>query len=205
MIRAFIAIDLPNQTQEKIGQITHNFVKQFPQVRWELPEKMHITLAFLGALPDDKVNSVRPLLHHIAQNHTPFELTITDLSYFYKKHEDSLVYLDVVDREKNLQMLYRTLQKELENDQYSLPQRFTPHVTIGKLKRLRFPHEVKKILYDLAKFEIPQIENFSVTSIGLFESIYSKDVNTTRYKTIEIFPLSLSREGSGTESKSPVV
>ena len=190
MIRAFLAITPPPQIKSNIAHIIKRLHTQFPFVRWENPQKVHLTLAFLGALSQEKLVKLRTVLKDITREVLPFELTVTNLSYFHKKHADSIVFLNVEDRTKALRSVYRTLMTQLTEERIFLPQRLAPHITIGRVKRTRFPHEVKNILHELSKVQDTTIERFTVDAIDLYESLYSKEVNTTQYRILQSFQLS---------------
>lgn len=189
MIRAFIAITPTNDVRAKIGDAVKNLRSKFPNVRWEDPNKLHLTLAFLGAVREEKVKLIKGALQTITQEHFTFQLKIDGLSYFYKKHQDSIIFLDVEDYGA-LRELYSTLKAKLKEIGLFLP-RLTSHITMGRVKRMNFPHERKQILSQIIKEKIPSIGEFSVRSIHLYESLYSKKINTTQYRLLQSFPFRL--------------
>ena len=50
VIRAFIAIHLPEEIARQLGQVLDELKKQLPTapVRWVSPENIHLTIKFLG-------------------------------------------------------------------------------------------------------------------------------------------------------------
>jgi len=47
--RLFIGINLPTATKRQLSTITRKLVVQYPQIKWEDKDKLHITLKFLGS------------------------------------------------------------------------------------------------------------------------------------------------------------
>ena len=193
-MRVFVAISPPEETKTVIGQLIADLRKNFPQVKWEDPEKLHLTLAFLGMLVDEKVNTLKDILREATPNFRAFELEIGDLSYFYKKHDDSIIYLDVVDRSGELKNFYQTLRHTLLERDIFLPDRIDPHISIGRVKRVRKVHVVKDILVDISRSEIPHIGNFIVNSANVYHSLFSRDDNSSNYHLLQSSHFSNSDE-----------
>lgn len=193
-MRVFIAISPPEETKSKISKLINSLKSKFPLIKWEAPEKIHLTLAFLGVMSEEKVDDLKNVLKNSTQNFESFELEITALSYFYKKHEDSIIYLDVVDRSGELKTFYRQLRRLLLEHDIFLPERLTPHISIGRLKRKRHIHEIKKILVDIARAQIPPIGSFHVGSINLYRSLFSKADNSSNYQLLQSSHFSNSDE-----------
>lgn len=188
-MRVFIALSLPNELRQKIGEEIRDVTARFPMVTWDDPEKYHITLAFFKFLAEPEFVYVRETLRDLAREYPPFTLSVAGLGYFHKRHEDSIVFMDVIDQDKALAALYKQLKLELDREKLFLRERVELQIRIGRLRRTRFPHEGKRILADLAKNEINPIGEFQVRALDIYESLYSRDKNDTRYQLIESFPL----------------
>ena len=190
-MRCFIAIAPPQDTCSKIGTLIDQLKSEFPLVtksdlvKWEDESKVHITLAFLGILSPDKVNDLRHTLREVTKQFKAFELHIGKSSYFYKKHEDSIIYLDVEDRSKKLRNFYQALRRELLDKYISLPERLILHISIGRLKRRRHAHEAKQILTEIGRREIEPTGSFKVESINLYQSLYSKKNSSSNYRLLQ--------------------
>lgn len=191
MTRVFLAITPSIEIRQEISRIINILKNKFPDISWENPEKAHLTLVFFGAINNEKLSAVKSVLSDITKAQKKFELTIDNLSYFYKKHEDSIVLFDIKDQEELLRNFYQNLKEQLREKEISIRERISLHLTIGRLKRKRYPHEVKHILNQLLKEEIKPVGNFSVGEIFLYESLYSKNLNTTEYRLLQNFPLEL--------------
>lgn len=189
MTRAFIAINPPDDVKLEIGSLINELKNKFPAINWENPQKIHLTLAFLGHIQDEKVEIVKKHLAEVVKNYYEFPLEISQLSYFYKKHEDSIIFLEVKDETKLLQNLFKELRLSLEKKNIALPSRLKTHITIGKLRRQRYPHEVKKKLQTILTEEVKPIGKFTVRKIDLYESLYSKNLNTSEFRLLQSFPL----------------
>lgn len=188
-MRAFIAITPLNELRHKIGEEVKDLTRKFPTITWDGPEKYHLTLAFFKFLTPPELAFVREVLRDLTHDYTPFTLSVGGLSYLHKRHEDSIVFIDVQDTNKSLGALYKQLKLMLEKERLFLRERVELQIRIGRLRRTRYIHESKRILADLAKNEINPIDEFEVQALDVYESLYSRDENDTRYQLIESFPL----------------
>ena len=67
MIRLFVALDLPDAARDALAALEPD-----PDVWRRLPpEQLHVTLAFLGARPEQDVDTVRPILEAEAGGPAP--------------------------------------------------------------------------------------------------------------------------------------
>lgn len=188
-MRVFVAISPPTEIVSKISELINVLHKDFPLVKWENSEKLHLTLAFLGMLAEEKVNTLKDVLRETAPKFRTFELEIGELSYFYKKHDDSIIYLDVIEKNGEFRNFYRTLRKALLERDIFLPERLDLHITIGRVKRVRHVHVVKDILVNVARKQIPPVGTFNVSSIGVYHSMFSKEGRTSNYRLLHSSPL----------------
>ena len=190
-MRVFIAISLPTDIKEGISSQTDPLKTQFPRVKWEQPNKLHITLAFLGKIDKGRLEDLKTGIAEVTKNSQAFNLTVLNgLSYFYKRHADSIIFINVQDPNHKLKTFYQKLQKSLKSIGFFLPERLSPHITVGRLKRIRFPNERKRILADIAKVEPRPLGEFVVKALDLYESLYSLEKSTSQYKLIKAFTLS---------------
>ncbi|MDO8504104.1 MAG: RNA 2',3'-cyclic phosphodiesterase [bacterium] len=195
-LRTFIAIDPPAETKEEIAKIIETLKKKSlsqtasRRIIWEDPQKFHFTLVFLGHIPQEKMEVAANVAREVAQNFPKFTLTGGSSSYFLKEKGslDSVIFLNILDPEKILRILYKALFKLLAEAGFYPPERLSPHITIARLrgKHLRVT-ERKRILSYVADIDIPILKPFLVSAINVYESI--PNGNSTRYHLLKSFPL----------------
>lgn len=123
-----------------------------------------------------------------AAAHEPVEVIPGGLSYFYRRGADSIIFLDIQDKKRHLRNLYKTLFANLADEGFYPPTRFTPHITLGRLKRQRYEHERKRILARITEAEVPLPPRFAAEELDVYESIYAKGENTHRHHLLKSFP-----------------
>lgn len=176
-IRTFIAITPPPEVTSQIGDILEKLQNQNSVVRWETPEKAHITLMFLGAIPQARVEEAVKAVSETANNFSKFSIRTDVVSYFYKDRSgnESIIFLSIYDPAKNIRKLHKLLARNLAAHEFSPGTHFSAHITIGRLKKQRYPHEQKRILSEIADTNIPRGNEFEVTHLNIYESISQGD------------------------------
>lgn len=186
--RLFTAITPPQDIKENIAKLINPIKRRNHEIGWENPLNTHITLASLGSIPRDLIPKISSALAKTASKFPKIEIGIGGLGYFYNKREDSMVFLDVIDKEKILREVYKDLSHNLLEEDFLIPGRFIPHIMIGRLKKQRHPHERKRILAEICEREIAEIGKFTVENIDLYESVKGED-KESRYRVLRSFPL----------------
>lgn len=188
-IRTFIAVTPPPEVISQMGNILEKLQNQNNVVHWEDPEKAHITLSFLGNIPQARVDEAAKAVSETTNNFSKFSIRTDVVSYFYKDKasNDSVVFLSIYDPAKHLKSLHRLLTRNLAEHEFSPGTHFSAHITIGKLKKQRYPHEQKRILAKIADVAIPRGHEFEVTHLDVYESI--PQGNNHRYHLLRSFEL----------------
>ena len=161
MIRAFVAITLPEQARASLEMLQH----MLPLPRRVPPENLHLTLCFLGEQPEDVLEDVH---HALAELRSPgFMLTLSGVGAFGGAKPRN-VWAGVQPQE-SLDHLQRKVETAIRWAGVSLEaRRFTPHVTLGRFR----PHEVDLLRLEhamvaCADFRAPP---FEVTRFSLMHS-----------------------------------
>ena len=55
VMRVFIAIDLPNEIRKALSDVQRELRRVTNTCRWVPPESIHITLRFIGEVPEKRV------------------------------------------------------------------------------------------------------------------------------------------------------
>ena len=76
--------------------------------------------------------------------------------------------------------------EELINQKIPQPERFLPHITIGRVKKTD-PVMTKSIMDKVQVYDFEPLPDFKVEQISLFESILSKD--DSHYRRVGRFSL----------------
>ena len=165
--RIFIAIDISDAARRVCAAHIEQLRRQFPKVRvgWERPEKLHITLKFLGDAADGLVDDIVQNVGEVAAESGRFQLRVSGAGVFPGASWPRILWIGVDDLSDATTELNRRVENVCELLGFVKEQkRFHPHITIG---RMREPKPA------LAKAHIASaIEpvEFAVDSIVVYES-----------------------------------
>lgn len=161
-MRIFIAALLPPEVSTHIAEYIDSLRAHTNGVRWEKPEKLHITLKFLGNVRGNSISDLIYLLRDVAHNYAPFEMATTVIGGFPNLGKPRVLYLGLSGND-SLSRLCADLENGLEKLGFDKEmRRFIPHVTLGRVKK-RF--EVDGAL------PVPDKLSFKIDEIGVIESI----------------------------------
>jgi 2'-5' RNA ligase len=155
-MRLFIAIELPLNIKTEVARI-YNL---FPPIKGTLVEvkNLHLTLAFLGDVPQDKILALEKTLEKVGESESDFDISLGDLIGI-PNNKPRLLALNI----KNPQNFYN-LQKQvvLAVKKVDMPaDAKPPHLTLIRLKTT---------LLQAPKLTIPTLL-FKVSQFILFQSI----------------------------------
>lgn len=168
-IRTFIAVDISDEARRKIAAYIQNLRNDFAEVRagWDKPEKLHLTLKFLGDTDERQLSEVKKIVEKIAGEMSAFKLKLDQNGVFPNQQNARVLWLGVEDTGENLAKINRVLESECAQIGFQIEKRnYHPHLTIARLKDSRnAANLVKKHL----ETQIEPLE-LKVSEIVIYES-----------------------------------
>ena len=169
MHRIFIAIDLPDNVKrlasDQIASLKDRQEKL--RVSWVSPDRMHLTLRFLGDVESEVLPSIHESLDRAASRVDPFHLTLSGAGLFPNPKRPSVLWMGIVDPHDTLRRFKADLDNELGKFGFDMEKRrFRPHLTIA---RLREPNRSVEIAAAHLDSDLKSM-NFEVGEIAVFQS-----------------------------------
>lgn len=166
--RLFIAIDFPKETKKEIAGLIDKLKRQYPKIRWEKEENLHLTLKFLGATDEKKIKEVVEGIKKATLGIKPFWFQLEKLGFFLR--QSLIVWLGAKSQE-GLFKITQNLENEMARLGFPKERReFSPHITIGRAKRV-FPRKKwQKVAQEIRNFPTPPFSKFKVKEITLMKS-----------------------------------
>ena len=172
--RLFIAIDFPEKAKEEIAGLINELRDKYPQIRWEKKEKLHLTLKFLGGVEvklktqNSKLQEIIKGVKKAVQDVKPFWFQPSNLGYFLR--QNLIVWLGVKAQE-GLFQISKNLEREMAKLGFAKEKRgFSPHITIGRAKRVTPRKKWERIAQEVRNFPTPPFSKFKVRQIVLMKS-----------------------------------
>ncbi len=160
MIRTFIAVELPDRFVPEIERI--GSILKSPGIKLVEPELVHITLKFLGAVPEDKIEPIASALSQI--NCEPFEAEIKGVGVFPKPGYIRVIWLG---SEGKFDVLHNEVERVLSPFKFEKEKNFSPHATLARVKQ---PGAKSEILEKIRQLENIDLGTMNVDHISLKKS-----------------------------------
>jgi len=139
-IRAFIAIHLPAEVRDYLATISADLSRQLPQgaVRWVKPDRIHLTLRFLGDTDVRLLPDIQNALDEVATQQQRFDLYLEGFGCFPNCKRPRILWAGVAGRLKEAAQLKEEIDSALAPLGWEEEKRpFRPHLTIGRVKDAR--------------------------------------------------------------------
>ena len=167
--RIFIAIDVSDSARAVCSAHIGLLRQNFPQVRvgWERPEKIHLTLKFLGSTSAGILKDLETRLSEIAPHAPRFKLQLSNLGVFPSKSRPRILWIGLDDRSDAILRLQSQIEDICHRFGFEREKRaFRPHLTIGRIKE---PQKAVELADAHMKTKIEPVE-FEVGEIVIYES-----------------------------------
>ncbi len=171
-MRVFTALPLPQEVQAILYKQTEPLRRTFPRLKWVHRESLHITLHFLGEIPNQKVTEISTALETAELKTFPFAVNLNGIGTFPVRGPARVVFANIREGSPGCRKLFSEITQQLKTV-FPLPEvNFKPHVTLARVKRgNRWPSPEKYR-------KTPSI-SFKINKIVLYQSILAK--TGTRY------------------------
>lgn len=163
----FIGIKVPDEMITEIEKRQKGLITQFPFQRWVHPLDYHITLAFLGGIPIEKLRALQQLLEENIKGSSDFLLHINHLGVF-GNHEKPRIFWAGLEEDMQLNKLRDKVYEICLSLEFTIDSRpFHPHITLAR--KWEGDKSFSPNLLDNNSFTINPL-NMKVDSIQLFQT-----------------------------------
>jgi RNA 2',3'-cyclic 3'-phosphodiesterase len=181
-MRLFVALEVPSTVRENLARLLKSLHAVSPQTRWVRPENLHVTLKFIGEVPETKLAPIRAALAHVNSDQ-PDMLDFRGLGFFpNEKHPR--VFWAGIEASENLKTLAVDIDKATETLGIPRePRPFSPHLTLARFEPPRLPDRLRAAIQENAA------RDFGSLQTNQFHLIESKlKPSGAEYTTVESFP-----------------
>jgi RNA 2',3'-cyclic 3'-phosphodiesterase len=175
MPRLFIAIRPPLPAIDAL----FDTMEAVENARWQDEEQLHITLAFLGDVPETAIDDLAVSLARV--DFAPFDLTIAGTGHFERKGRIHALWAGIEPSPALLDLQRRVSEACERAGLTPERRRYHPHVTLA-----RFSRPSPDIAAWLARHGTLRLSPFAVNRFGLYESHLSHD--PAHYEELALFP-----------------
>lgn len=144
-IRTFLSLNLSGeeisvfrkvQLDIKDTLIVNKFVTE-SDIKWELPEKFHLTLRFLGSVDEDILSRLISVLDRLIFSFENLEFETEGIGFFPNIKFPNVIYAGLKELGENTKELIEFIDKVIYKFYIKPEKKFIPHITIGRFRRDR--------------------------------------------------------------------
>ncbi|MGB9789087.1 MAG: RNA 2',3'-cyclic phosphodiesterase [Thermotoga caldifontis] len=175
-MRTFIAIDVNDAVRDVSQQVIEKLMRRGFKANWVSRENVHLTLFFLGEVDPKRIDQVAEHISHRIRGFPSFSFVVEKVGYFARNNQPRVIWLGVKANQL-LYKLYEETKAELVKHNFSFEEKFSPHITIGRIKD--FPPAwqplVEDITYDPIVVAVDRIVVYSSTltpSGSIYRKVY---------------------------------
>jgi 2'-5' RNA ligase len=177
-VRAFLAADMPPEVRENVARIQDQLrstIGSIP-VRWVRPDGIHLTLRFLGDIPEPRIAPIVEALGPVASASAPMVLALGEPGAFPTHHRPRVLWVGVQDPSSGLRALTGRLEETLQTLGFPREDRaFRAHLTLGRVRDGAGRTEFEGIEKALEEFAPSEGASWRLQTLTLHRSILKPD------------------------------
>jgi 2'-5' RNA ligase len=144
-MRLFVAIELSAAAKTHLGTLQRRLRASCPDVRWIPEEQLHLTVKFLGEVPDDRAAEVADVVTRTAGEFSPFGMTLQSAGCFPPRGGVRIVWAGSHEPSGALVRCAAALDGALEKLGFPRESKpFSPHITIGRVREDRSAGRIRQ-------------------------------------------------------------
>ncbi len=173
MPRAFIAIDINEAVRQKLVAAQEQLEATGAGLKLVEPPNIHVTMKFLGEVPEDKINAITEALGRAVAGTAQFNIDIRGMGVFPSLHYIRVVWAGVVEGRDEIIGLEQKIERELRPLGFPSERDFVPHITIARVKTARekerlaaFVMETKDTEFGVTRAQAVELKQSTLTPKG---------------------------------------
>jgi RNA 2',3'-cyclic 3'-phosphodiesterase len=140
--RLFVALDPPEAVRRRVAALAAELRRAAgraaDEIRWVPPENVHVTLQFLGAVPEERVGAVEAAVRAAASAAGPLSLEVRGAGGFPNARRPRVIWAGLAGDVAALGALVEHLGRELAPLGFAPDDRpLSPHLTLGRARDRR--------------------------------------------------------------------
>ncbi len=169
-MRLFVAIELSDRVRSGLGKVQAHLAQECDKVRWIPPHQVHMTVKFLGEVPDPDVDRVARALQRAAGTARPCAMDIGGCGCFPARGLVRIVWAGASEETGALLKCVGAVEAELAELGFPKERKsFTPHITIGRVRQDRSGGRIRSAV---EAYEFPLMDQ-EISSLTLMSSVLS--------------------------------
>lgn len=186
-MRAFVAIELAEELRQNLAATSRELAALLADVKWVGRDSFHVTLQFLGEVSPQLLPRLSGAIEDSAATASPFILSVSGVGTFPGGRRPRVIWAGG-RAPQDLYAVQQRLAGNLAGLGFAPEDRFSPHVTLG---RVRSPRNLAPLLEALPRYADHVFGQQPVEAIALMASRLTPA--GAIYTRVQDFPLGEGR------------
>jgi len=167
-MRLFIAIEIPDEIKKEMVKVQEQLRKANVDASWTRVEGMHLTLKFLGEVPETKITEIVSGLQSATEGISQLRLEVKGVGTFPNPRNARVVWIGLSGDTGKLTKLQEAVEDAMACIGLARDERkFTAHLTLGRIRHVRSRDQWLAGLAELSNRSLP---GFDATAVSLMKS-----------------------------------
>jgi 2'-5' RNA ligase len=172
-LRTFLALDIDDHARKLLDKTCRRLELPPAKINWVAPENLHVTLSFLGDIPDEDIAEVCRLVEGATARSEPFEFQVHGLLAVPPRGGLRMFWAGVEESTGRLEKLHRGLEEALSGLGVREEGRgFRPHITLARIKFAKQEDQLRSAIEHLADTDFG---NIHADEVAVYSSVLGPD------------------------------
>lgn len=159
MIRAFLAVDLPESYQAGLRLVQDYLRHSRADVRWTAVAGIHLTLKFFGEIDEPLVDALAAAAARVGRATPTFTLGVKGVGVFPNLNSPRVIWLGLSGQTEVLRELVHGLEQAFAPLGFPPEKRpFTPHLTLGRVRSGQGREALRRSLETVVLPAFPELQ-----------------------------------------------
>jgi len=170
-MRCFVAIDIPEEIRAELADLQKDLAGRVDirkgDAKWVEPEAMHLTLKFLGEVPDNQIVEVCKIVETVAARHAAFDFPVEQVGSF-GGHSARVLWVGAGLNSPELGQLQQDLEEQFEQAGWPREGRqFSGHLTLCRIRNVKAGEKLAAAAKQYTDYDLGTVE---AASLCVYES-----------------------------------
>ena len=185
-MRLFLAINFESELRHAIYEAAQPLREAAPALAWVPESRLHLTLKFLGEVPEERARLVTDTARRVAADHREIAIELGGAGAFPNFRRPRVVWMGV-SPEPKMELLHHDIESACADLGFEIEGRpFRPHLTLARVRARVGDVDRLRALARAAR-RIDFLEETVITSVDLMQS--ERSATGSRYTMLSSAPL----------------
>jgi 2'-5' RNA ligase len=181
-VRLFVALDIPESVRAALIELSAALSKTCRNARWVRLEGAHITLKFIGEVPDERADAIRAALAEI-RGFAPVELHFAGLGFFPSAKRPRILWAGIETGPELTQLAAAVEECVVKLGVEREKRQFRPHITLA---RFESPRGLDPLRDAIEKLGTPDFGSTTARQFCLYRSVLKR--SGAEYTRVASYP-----------------